>query len=357
MRVLVAGLGAIGQRHARNLRTVLGASLELHALRRSTGRATAVITPALTRDESRDVERELGCTVHTSLDAALAAKPDAVIIATPSSQHLEIATRAAEAGCALYVEKPLAHEWYGVERLLRAARGKRITTMVGCQWRFHPAIQLAKRAVDQGELGRLLHAVVRFGEWLPGWHPYEDFRESYAARPELGGGVTLSHIHDYDIAQLLFGDAFAVQAVGGARSSLGLAVDDVMDALCEHRRSTGPLTIHIAQNLAQRPSERSLRIVGEDGWLEADLGEGVLRAAHRDGKRVKHDFRPYDRNEMFCAAMRHFVECVQSGSPTVIPLETGASVLRTALAVRRAAASGGRIVMDGGSLSDGEIDA
>lgn len=355
MRVLVAGLGAIGQRHARNLGTVLGASLELHALRRR--RDTAVITAALARDDSRDVEQELGCTVHTSLDAALAARPDAVVIATPSSQHLEVATRAAEAGCALYVEKPLAHELYGVERLLRAARRRRITAMVGCQWRFHPAIRLAQRAVDRGELGRLLHAQIRFGEWLPGWHPYEDHREAYAARPELGGGVTLTQIHDYDIAQLLFGDAIAVQAVGGARSSLGLAVDDVMDVLCEHHTPSGPLTVHIAQNMAQRPPERSLRIVGEEGWLDADLREGVLRAAHRDGRRVKHDFRPYDRNDMFLAAMRHFTGCVQTGAQTVIPLETGASVLRTALAARRAAASGVRIEMDAVLSGDEEMDA
>ena len=341
MRVLVAGLGAVGQRHARNLRTLLGASLDLHALRRR--RDAAVITPTLERDDSRDAERELGCTVHTSLDAALATRPAAVIVATPSSHHLGIATRAAAAGCAIYVEKPLAHEWYGVNRLLETARTAGIVGMVGCQWRFHPAVRLVRRALERRELGRLLHAQVRFGEWLPGWHPYEDHRESYAARPELGGGVTLTQIHDYDLAHFLFGDAVAVQAVGGARSSLALQVDDVMDALCEHRTADGPLTVHIAQNMAQRPPERALRVVGEGGWLEADLREGVIRARRADGQRIRHDFRPYERNTMFLEAMGHFLARVGSGTRTDVPLETGAAVLRTALAARTAASSGERV--------------
>lgn len=344
MRVLVAGLGAVGQRHARNVRALLGDSLDLHALRRS--RDAAVITPSLERDPSRDVERELDCAVHVSIDAALDAGPDAVIVATPSAQHLEIATRAADAGCAVYVEKPLAHEWYGVRRLLETARARGTVGMVGCQWRFHPAVALIRRALDRRELGPLLHAQLRFGEWLPGWHPYEDHRASYAARADLGGGVTLTQIHDYDLAHFFFGSAMAVQAVGGARSSLALEVDDVMDVLCEHRTADGPLTVHLAQNMAQRPGERAIRVVGENGWLEADLLKGIVRAQRADGLRIKHDFRPYERNTMFLEALGHFLSCVGTGTRTDVPLETGAAVLRTALAARRAATTGQRIELD-----------
>lgn len=349
MRILVAGLGAVGQRHARNLRTLLGDSLELHALRRR--RDAAVITAGLERDASRDVERELGLTVHASLDAALEARPAAVIVATPSSLHLEIATRAADAGCALYVEKPLAHEWYGVSGLLRAARNKGIVGMVGCQWRFHPAVRLLRQALAERELGRLLHAQFRFGDWLPGWHPYEDHRTGYAARQELGGGVTLTQIHEYDLAHAFFGPATSVQAFGGAWSSLGLPVDDVMDVLCSHHTADGPLTVHLAQNMAQRPPERAVRIVGEDGRVEADLLNGIVRAYRADGRRVKHDFRDFDRNTMFLGAMRHFLACVERGARTDVPLETGAAVLRTALAALRAAESGIRVDLDENEVS------
>ncbi len=101
----MAGLGAIGQRHARNLRAVHGEGLELLAYRRR--RLAHVVTETLERDDSRDVEAELGVTAFNDLDAALAARPDAVFVCTPSSQHLEIAQRAAEAGCHLFIEKPV----------------------------------------------------------------------------------------------------------------------------------------------------------------------------------------------------------------------------------------------------------
>src|SRR5437868_12961198 len=107
VRILIAGLGAIGQRHARNLRTLYGERLELHAYRRR--RLPHVVTEALERDDSRDVERELGVTAFEDLDAALAQSPDAVFVCTPSSDHMRIAGRAAEAGCHLFIEKPLSH--------------------------------------------------------------------------------------------------------------------------------------------------------------------------------------------------------------------------------------------------------
>ncbi len=115
MRILIAGLGAIGQRHARNLREVCGQPLELLAYRRR--RLPHVITESLQRDDSRDVEADLGIRTFEDLDAALAERPDAVFVCTPSSQHLDIAQRAAERGCHLFIEKPISNAMDGVEKL------------------------------------------------------------------------------------------------------------------------------------------------------------------------------------------------------------------------------------------------
>src|SRR4030095_16792253 len=86
VRILVAGLGAIGQRHARNLRTLLGDRLELLALR--SRRLRHVVTESLTADAGHDVAAVLGARVFTDTESALAAAPDAVFICTPSSLHL-----------------------------------------------------------------------------------------------------------------------------------------------------------------------------------------------------------------------------------------------------------------------------
>jgi len=193
MRVLVAGLGAIGQRHARNLRA-LDPGIELLAFRRR--RLGHVVTESLQRDDSRDVERELDATVFTDLDEALAARPDAVFVCTPSSQHLEIAQRAAEAGCHLFIEKPLSNALDGVARLRATLAGRSLVVLVGCQWRYHPAVRWLRQMLQENALGRLSSATIEYAEFLPDWHPYEDYRASYAARADLGGGVVLTQIHD-----------------------------------------------------------------------------------------------------------------------------------------------------------------
>ena len=127
MRILIAGLGAIGQRHARNLRA-LRDDVELLALRRR--RLRHVVTDSLTLDDSRDVEQELGVTTFDDLDAALAARPDAVFVCTPSSQHLGIALRAAAAGCHLFIEKPVSHTMDGLDELQRTVGERGLVAIV-----------------------------------------------------------------------------------------------------------------------------------------------------------------------------------------------------------------------------------
>ena len=64
--------------------------------------------------------------------------------------------------------------------------------MVGFQYRFHPGLRIVKQLVDDGAIGRVIHAQAHWGEYLPAWHPWEDYRQSYSARADLGGGVILN---------------------------------------------------------------------------------------------------------------------------------------------------------------------
>ena len=188
------------------------------------------MTESLERDDSRNVESELGLTAYEDLDEALATGVDGVFVCVPTSQHLDIAQRAADAGCHLFVEKPLSHTLDGVERLRETVASKGLVALVGCQWRYHPCIRWLRDLLDAKALGRLVRAEIDYGEYLPDWHPYEDYRTSYAARSDLGGGVVLTQIHDYDLAWWLFGPVRTVTASGGHASTLQIDVEDTVDA-------------------------------------------------------------------------------------------------------------------------------
>ena len=332
MRILLAGLGAIGQRHARNLRALRGANVELLAYRRR--RFRYIVTESLTRDDSRDVEAVLDARVFDDLDAALAARPDAVFVCTPTSQHVEIAQRSAEAGCHLFIEKPVSHSLEGVSRLLKTVAANRLVALVGCQWRFHPCVRALKELISAGTLGPLRGAEMDYAEYLPDWHPYEDYRLSYAARAEFGGGVVLTQIHDYDLAFWLFGMPSSVHATGGHFSTLDVDVEDTADATLK----TPVGDVRIRQTFAARPSRRTVVVRGERAAATLDLLQGQLTVQPPLAPAIS--LKEYPRNQLFMDEMAHFLRCIESGETPANPLIEGVLVLKIALRVKDAIQAG-----------------
>jgi predicted dehydrogenase len=339
MRILIAGLGAVGQRHARNLRSLLGADVELIAFRQRGLRH--VVTADLRRDVTKDVETELGIRSLTDLDAALKLKPDAVFICTTTNRHLEIAQRAAEAGCHLFIEKPLGLALEGVAELRTTVLRNGLVATIGCQWRFHPCVRRLFQLIDVGLFGRIQSAEIEYAEYLPDWQPYEDYRETWPAKAELGGGVVLAHIHDYDLAHWLFGAARRVRATGGKLSDLELKVEDTVDATIEARLAT----VRVRQTFASHDVTRRITVTGQRHIATVDLVNGTFRT---DPPLASPMDRPdYDRNQMFLAEVTHFLAAIDRREAPAVPLDDGIAVLRTALAVKQSMRTGATVELAG----------
>jgi predicted dehydrogenase len=321
MKFLIAGLGSIGQRHLRNL----------HALGQ-----TDVLAY---RQRNWPLPSDLPVSSVGELSAALAAGPDAVIVATPTSQHLPIALAAARAGCALLIEKPLAHELEGIAELEALVAAKRLPVLVGYHLRFHPELRLVKRLLDEGRIGRPIAARIQCGEYLPGWHPAEDYRAGYSARRDLGGGAILTLSHELDYAGWLFGDVRRVAAFAGRRSALQIDVEDTAQITLEFRSG---LTAQIHLDYVQRPPARTCHIVGEAGQILWDyFGSGVT--LYEVGREAWETF-PVDagleRNDLYLSELAHFLECLAGRAQPVVPLASGRRTLEVALAARASADKG-----------------
>lgn len=161
MKFLFVGLGGIGQRHLRNLTTLLGPAAEIHAYR--VRRLTQTLTDGLDVEASVDVEAKYDVRVHLEIEAALAEKPVAVFICNPTSLHVSVARAAVDAGCHLFVEKPLSHNMDGVTELIEAARKRGLAGLMGYQLRFHPCLRVLHQRVHSGAIGRPLAARVEVG--------------------------------------------------------------------------------------------------------------------------------------------------------------------------------------------------
>jgi len=315
--ILIAGYGSAGRRHFRNLRA-LGHS-NFVFLRSGAG--------VLDDCEIADFPST------RSLEAALRFGPQIVVVATPSSQHLDIALAAAEAGCDLYIEKPLGHELENAGRLLAAVRERKLIAMIGCQFRFHPMLTELRAMIARGQLGSIAGASAAYGEYLPDWHPWEDHRKSYSARRELGGGAILTLSHPLDYLYALFGEWRRIQALVRRVSFLDTpAGEDWSDINVEFANG---VVAHAHVDYVQRPPIHQLSVVGDRGRAICDFNAGELRCWVGEGETiVRRTPDGFDRNTMFRDAVRHFLACVKERSEPQIPLADGVAVLKMALEAR-----------------------
>lgn len=320
MKFLIAGLGSIGRRHLRNLQALGENDILLYRTHHAT----------LPDDELNSYR------VETDLDRALQLKPEAVIIANPTALHLSVAIPAAEAGCHLLIDKPVSHSLEGLDELQAALQRGGGKVLVGFQFRYHPGLQQIKELLGKQAVGRPLSVRAHWGEHLPNWHPWENFRQSYAARPELGGGVVLTLCHPLDYLHWLIGEAESLWAFT-AGYGLGLEVEDTAEIGLRFKNGTVG-SVHL--DYVQRPSQHTLEIIGTQGTITWDNASGTVHLSRptSNGPEEAQAFpvpAGFERNSMFLAEMRHFREVVQGECEPICPLEDGIYALQLALAALR----------------------
>lgn len=323
-KILIAGLGSIGRRHLRNLVALGESDILLVRSHRST----------LPEDEL------VGFPVETDLFEALKRhRPDAVVIATPTALHLQAVLLAAETGCAILLEKPISHSLDGVDRLQALVEKTGSKVLVGFQFRFHPCLVRAVQMLSDGELGRIMTAHVHYGEYLPAWHPWEDYRRGYAARADLGGGVLLTQCHSLDYLPWLVGEVESVWGLLAKSSDLEVDVDDTAEIGL--RFKGGALaTLHL--DYAQQPPSHHFHVSGTRGFLQCDLLSGLARVYRAEAQEWTDYPLPenWERNVMFQDEMSHFLAVVRGEAQPACTLDDGIRVMRLIAAVQASQHSG-----------------
>ena len=339
MRVLFCGLGGIGQRHLRNLRTLLGDRLEVHAYRVRRNRQK--LLDNLSVEPGADLEADYGITVHSDLYQALAVQPNVVFVCNPSSLHTFVALEAARAGAHIFIEKPVSNTMAGLDGLLSLVRARQLVCYVGYNFRFHPGLIRMKELIDAKFFGNILSAQAEVGEYLPDWHRYEDYRKMYAAREDLGGGVILSQIHEMDLIYWFFGLPRMISCRGGKLSKLEIDVEDTASSLMQYEGTQGRFPITLHQDFLQRPPVRTFKISGDAGMAEIDLRRNHLVIYGEQGDKFEElDFTGFNRNDMFLEQTRHLLECIEADRMPKVGLHAGIQSLRLALAAKESLARG-----------------
>lgn len=331
MRFLICGLGSIGRRHLSNLRALGEEDVVLYRTGKSTMPDEELAHLPAEDDLATALERW---------------QPQAALVTNPTALHLEVALPAARAGLHLFLEKPLSDSMAGVDQLQEIVSAQELKALVGFQFRFHPGLQRARGLLREGAIGRPLTACAHWGEYLPAWHPWEDYRGSYSARSDLGGGVALTLCHPFDYLLWLLGPVETVAAEVTTSGALDIEVEDQLDAVLRHRNGTVS-RVHL--NYHQRPMRHDLEVVGTEGTLRWDAVDSILHWWSVESGSWQRESPPegFERNELFLAEMRNFTEYLRDAAQPACTLAEGVEALALTLAALEAGSTGERVQLVG----------
>jgi predicted dehydrogenase/RimJ/RimL family protein N-acetyltransferase len=321
MRVAIVGQGSIGRRHA-EIAGELGHELTVYD-----PDPAATPPPGALRAAS----------VRECVEGA-----DAAIVASPSSDHVAHARLAIELGVPVLVEKPLALDAVHAAELDCLAQERGTMLSVAMNLREHPGVRALSSLVAEGAVGSVLRASAWCGSWLPGWRAGSDYRESYSARGELGGGALLDvAVHELDYLLGLTGPARSVSALARRVSELDTDVEDV--ALIEMELACGGVA-GVAVDYLDRSYTRGCRIVGSRGtlhwsWEDQLLTEHDATGASRP-RVVSSDVAPTYR-----AQLERFLKAVREGAEAPVPAASAQRALAVIDAARISSREGRRVAL------------
>ncbi len=209
---------------------------------------------------------------------------------------------------------------------------KKIKVMIGCNFRFHECIKKIKELLDKNIIDKIISVKVECGSYLPDWHPNEDYRNSYAAQKELGGGVVLTCIHEIDYLHWFLGQVDSVVSFSGKYSDLELNVDDLSTALLKFKRN---IIAELHLDFFQRKEFRSCKIIGKKGTIYWDSDNNLVKLFDINENKWMEILKisNYDRNQMFMKELDYYLNCINQNKEPMNNITESKEVLKTALGI------------------------
>ena len=308
MNILILGLGSIGQRHLRNLRSI-DKKLKFFTLRRR------YITPLLdnkNRPKKGNIEKIYK--IKNFKNFADVNGIHAAFICTPSKFHVSEALKLLKKDINLFIEKPLGSSLHEIDKLKKIILKKpKIKTMMGFQLKFNPLILKLKKLIESKSIGKIYNLFIHHGEHIDNFHPYENYKISYAAKKSLGGGVILTQIHEIDYLMFLFKDykIKILHSFPSRISNLKIDVEDNVVAnlkLQNKKKQIIICSLHL--NYYENPKKREIKLIGEKGKIECDLNKCEINIYKKNTlKKIKFKI---NRNEIFKNQIKYFLSCVKN---------------------------------------------
>lgn len=314
-RLLVIGVGSIGERHVRCFQQT----------------SQCIVSICEPNESLRaEVAARYACESFQDVDAAIASAPfDAAVICTPAQTHVALARTCVAAGLHVLIEKPLSVGLEGVDELAAEAALAHREVRVAYIYRFFPAVQRARELLNAGCCGAVRHVVVTAGQHFPTFRPA--YRSIYYANRESGGGAIQDALtHVVHAVEWLVSPMEKVLCHAKHQVLEGVEVEDTVNLSAGMRN--GALA-SLALNQFQAISETVLSFHGTDGSLRVELpANRIGRGGHGDSGWQWEQLPPNDRDAAFISQAVDFLAAIRGEEASSSSLADATQTLRVNLA-------------------------
>lgn len=308
-KIAFVGLGSIATRHLKNVYAYLasqGDSCEVDLYRSSLGRPLA------------DELLPLVCNTYLYADEIPAERQyDVVFVTNPTSMHYETVKRFTAHTKSFFIEKPVFDSTNVDEKIFETI--KDIPSYVACPLHYNAVLQYVKQNVNPVDV---ICARAMSSSYLPDWRPGQDYRKTYSAHKDMGGGVSIDLIHEWDYLTWLFGMPTECHSMINKVSNLEIDSDDLAVYIGKNDKTT--FELHL--DYFGRQTQRTLDLFTVDETIHCDLIAGLVNYL-KSGRTIKLES---ERNTFQMAEISHFFEIINNKTINDSTLEHAYQVLKIA---------------------------
>ena len=302
--ILFMGLGSIGQRHLRNLKKILLNNVNFYAYRKTRH------VPLLDKKGNKvkgAIEKKYNISLISNLNHINKNNIDIVFVTNPSSHHINSVLKLKNLKNAyIFIEKPLDSSLKNYKIFLNYIARNQNKIFVGHNMRFHPGyVKLKKILGDRKILNKVHYTIFKCSKNLKDYHSYEDYKISYAARKELGGGVCLTAVHEIDMMIDLFGNSIKIKSHADKLSALKLSVEDFSLSFYRSYFFRSKVISLLILDFIQLTEERYIKIIGDNGEIFLDLTNYFLKIIKKNSIKT-FNFKK-DKNLMYINQLKLFL--------------------------------------------------
>ena len=332
MKFLVVGLGSMGKRRIRNL-------IQLEQ--------NEIIGFDVREDRRQEANEKYKIKTFSDITEALKEKPDAMVISTPPDLHMKYAKIAISHNVHFFTEASVVQD--EMMEVINELKKLDIIGLPSCTWRYHPIVIQVQKVLNANKIGKPLAFLYHSGQYLPDWHPWEDYRKFYVSKRETGA---CREIVPFELIWItaVFGKIKSVISNKSKVSNLEADIDDIYNVLLEFTSGLqGSLTVDV---IARVPY-RQLKILGEDGVIFADWMERSVKYFTKESgwinEKIDDGVREKDYlygEGVYVTEMKSFIDSINRKIPQPYTFEEDFKSLKTLEAIEKSSDTGIRQTID-----------